>query len=101
MRKIQFLLGINESHNPVSVSTVSSWIKAVIPLSGIDVSLLKGHCTRLASTSTASLCGTSIQEILGESRLSSESTWQKFYKNPLVSMKNKFEDRTLCNNAFL
>ena len=52
--------------------------------SGIDLSLFKGHSKHSGSASRASLSGASIQEILGESRWSSESTWQKFYKKPLV-----------------
>ena len=59
-------------------------------LSGIDVSLFKGHSTRSESTSRASLSGANIQEILGKSRWSSEFTWQKLYKKPLVSIENNF-----------
>ena len=71
-------------------------------LSGIDVSLFKAHSTGSLSASRASLSGASIQEILGESRWSSESTWQKFYKIPLVSIEKNFQDRILCNrNASL
>ena len=70
--------------------------------SGIDVSLFKGHSTRSASASRASLSGESIQEILGESRWSNECTWQKFYKKPQVSIEKDFQDRILCNrNASL
>ena len=44
MKKDSFyLLGINKPHKHVSVSTVLRWIKDVMPLSGIDVSLFKGH----------------------------------------------------------
>ena len=39
-----------KSHKPVSVSTVSRWIKNVMPLSGINVSLFKGYSARSAST---------------------------------------------------
>ena len=74
-KKTQLLLGTNKPHKPVSFSAVSRWIKDVMSLSEIDVSLFKGHSTRSASTSRASLSATSIKEIFGESRLSSESTW--------------------------
>ena len=67
-KKTQLLLGINNPYKPVSVSTVSRWVKDIMLLSGIDVSLFKGHSTRSASLSRASLSGASIQEILGESR---------------------------------
>ena len=44
MKKDSFyLLGINKPHKPVSVSTVLRWIKDVMPLLGIDVSLSEGH----------------------------------------------------------
>ena len=102
-KKTQLLLGINKPHKPVSVSTASRWIKDVImSLLGTDVSLFKGHSIRSASTSKTSLSGASIQEILGESRWYNESTWQKFYKKPLVSIGKNFQDRILCNrNASL
>ena len=86
-KKTQLLLGINKPHKPVSVSTVSRWIKDVMSLSGIDVSLFKGHSTCSASTSTASLSGASIQEILGESRWSNEFTWQNLYKKLYYLLK--------------
>ena len=71
-------------------------------LSGIDVSLFKGHSTRSASTSRASLSGTSIQKILGESRWRSESTWKKVYKKALASIEKNFQARILYNrNASL
>ena len=101
-KKTQLLLGINKPYKPVSISSVSRWIKGVVSLSGVDVSLFKSHSTRSTSTSRASLSAASIQEILGESRCSNESTWQKFYKKPLVSNEKNFQDRILCNrNAWL
>ena len=89
-KKTQLLSGINKSHKIASVSTVSRWIKDVTSLSGIDVSLFKGHSTCSVPTSIASLSGSNIQEILGKSRWSSEFTWQKLYKKPLVSIENIF-----------
>ena len=56
-KKTQLELGINKSHKPVSGSTVLRWIKDAMSLSGIDVSLFKGHSKRSASTSKASLYG--------------------------------------------
>ena len=51
-----------------------------------------GHSTRSASTPRLRSSGTSIQEILGETRWFSESTWQKLYNKPLVSSKkNEFQ----------
>ena len=91
-KNTQLLLGINKPHKSFSVSTVPRWIKDVMSLSGIDVSLLKGYSTGSASTSRASLFGASIQEFLGKSRWSNESTWQKFYKKPLVYIeKNRIQ----------
>ena len=45
-KKTQLLLAINKSHKPVSVSTVSRWIKDIMSLSEMDVSWFKGHPTR-------------------------------------------------------
>ena len=63
-KKTQLLLGINKSHKPVSVSTVSRRIKDIMSLSEIDVSWFK--------------VTPHVQHLLRESRWSSESTWQKF-----------------------
>ena len=40
-KKTQLLLSINKPHKPISVSTVSRWIKDVMSLSGIHISLLR------------------------------------------------------------
>ena len=87
-KKTQLLLGINKPRKTTSVSTVSRWIKDLMSLSGIDVSLFKSQSTRSVSTSRASLSGANIQGIFGENRWSSEFTWQKLYKKPLVSIEN-------------
>ena len=96
-KRIQLLLGMNKPRKSVSVSTVSRWIKNVMPLSGIDLSLFKGLSTCSVSTSRARLSRASILEILGESRWFSESTWQKFYKKPSVSVEKNFQGRILYN----
>ena len=100
-KNTQLLLGINKPHNFVLVSTLSRLIKGAIYLSRIDESLFKGHSILSASTSRASLSRESIQEILGETRWSSESTWQRFHKKMLVSIEKNFHDRIHCNIASL
>ena len=51
-------------HKPVISSTISRWIRNLMQLSGIDVSIFKSHSTRAASTSAAVNVGVSPSMIL-------------------------------------
>ena len=46
-------------HNPVSVDTVSRWLKEFLRLSGNDTSIFTGHSIRTASASKAKQVGLS------------------------------------------
>ena len=49
--EIQVLLSYIQSHKQVVPSTISGWLKNVLKSSGINVSLLRAHSTRSATTS--------------------------------------------------
>ena len=51
-------------HRPIAYSTVSRWLKYVLKVVGIGVSIYKGHSTRSAAASAAKLKGVSTSDIL-------------------------------------
>ena len=72
----------------MSSSTVSRRIKEALKLTGIDVSILKGHSTRAVSSSKASKVGLSLADTSlypGRGSWSSRSTWQRFYNKQIMN----------------
>ena len=80
----QLLLSSIHPHKPVVSSIISGWLKTILMNSGVDVDTFKPHSTRSASTSKASLQGTSIEDILKRRFFSNKSTWQRFYNKSIV-----------------
>lgn len=77
-RRSQLLFTFIQTYVEVSSLTVSRWIKEALKLTGIDVSILKGHSTRAVSSSKASKAGLSLADISlypGRGSWSSSSTW--------------------------
>ena len=65
-------------------STISSWLKEALVLSGVTKILdFGGHSTRSVSTSKAEFSGLSVKEVLGRGSWSNESIWQKLYHKKL------------------
>ena len=60
----QLLLGTIRPYKEVVSSTISGWVKTMSKLAGVDVNIFKGHSTRAASTSKATVSGLSLCEIL-------------------------------------
>lgn len=81
-------------HRPVSVSTISKWIKDVLILAGIDVKQFSSHSTRAASVSAANKNGLPLQDIMSAAGWSSAGTFQKFY-NKVSNLQNKIADSVL------
>ena len=67
------------SFEAVSTSTVSRWLKSVLQLSGVDVSMFKAHSFRGAAASAAFSRGCSINEILSTGDWSSVRNFYKYY----------------------
>ena len=55
-------------------STISGWLKNILTKAGIDISTVKTHSTRSASTSKADLSDAPIEEILKRGCWSNKST---------------------------
>ena len=80
------LLSFVKPHHPVTVSSISRWIKTIINDAGIDITTFKAHSTRSASTSKAARIGLPTKEIMEQARWSKESTFTRFYNKPLIDM---------------
>ena len=76
-----FLTSI-KPHGPATRDTISKWIKTVLKLSGIDISVFAPHSVRAASTSAAKV---SLPTILRTACWSKENTFQRYYNKPLIS----------------
>ena len=60
----QLLLGTIRPYKEVVLSTVSGLVKTVLKLAGVDVNIVKGHSTRAAFTSKATVSALSLCETL-------------------------------------
>ena len=66
-------------HKEITTATLARWIKVVLKLSGIDITLFKAHSVRSASTSALYSKGANLNEILQMANWSNEKTFHKFY----------------------
>lgn len=95
----QLFIAFQKPHKPVSVATISRWLKTVLKLSGIDCSIFSGHSTRSASSSAAFAAGCPIDIIMTKAGWSSAETFAAHYQKPIlnVSMYNEFLLKTSLN----
>ena len=93
-------IGISKPHKNIGSQTISRWIKSMLKLSGIDVSIFSGHSTRSASTSKAYSIGIDLEIIINSAGWSERSrVFAKYYNKPIIdnnNMKN-FATRLLGN----
>lgn len=75
----QLFLGTVKPHKPVAPCTIARWLKEVLKMSGIDVSVFTAHSTRGASSSAAADSGITTGDILKTADWSTESVFRKFY----------------------
>jgi len=84
-------------HGKASKDTIARWIKTVLSLSGIDISVFKAHSIRSASTSAASELGVPITDILSTAGWSSDCTFARHY-NKVVTGPQNMGDALLSAN---
>lgn len=85
LKLTQLLISHVKPFRPVVPSTISRWLRDIMSLAGIDTSIFKGHSTRSASTSAATLAGVSVADILKAADWSSANTFTAFYNRPSTS----------------
>jgi hypothetical protein len=67
-------------HKAVTKSTISRWIKTVLTMAGLDMTIFNPHSTQAASTSHANGACISVDTIMQTAGWRQESTFCKFYK---------------------
>lgn len=94
LRKSSMLFMSYMTHQTVTTSTLSRWLKTVLCLSGIDTSVFKAHSVRGASTSSAFMAGCSIQNIQRTANWSNAKTFHMYY-NKVVDSNIDFASAVL------
>lgn len=98
-RKSSKLLVSFKTFQQVTSSSIARWLKRVLELSGIDISVFQAHSFRGASCSTAYLSGVTMKDILSTANWSSASTFHRFY-NRNIQDRSKLEyDETLLDEC--
>ena len=72
------------SYKEVSTSTIARWLKDVLVMSGVDVSIFKPHSFRSAAVSAAVKGNCSINNILKTAGWNTNSNYYKFYYRNIV-----------------
>lgn len=84
------------NYRKVTTCTLARWLKTVLSLAGIDISIFKAHSYRGASTTAAFNAGCSMKDILSVANWSSAKTFYKFYFKETFS-GNHFANCVLRN----
>lgn len=92
LRKSRSVLVSYCSYNSVTSSTIARWLKEVLELSGVDVSVFKAHSFRGAAVSAAFNRGCSVSEILKTADWTSVKNFKKYYLREVVSSDKSFAD---------
>lgn len=79
----RLILSYIKPYRRVASTTISRWMKCVMNLSGIDISVYKPHSTRGASTSRAKQSGVPMTEILKVAGWNNDQTFAKYYDKPI------------------
>jgi hypothetical protein len=93
-REGQLFLSLVGAHKPVSVCTISRWMKDFLSTAGIDTEVFKAHSSRGATTSKAARSGLAIESIVQKANWSNVRTFQRFYHKE-VANTDKFAERVL------
>jgi len=80
----KLFVSLTRDHKPVTVQTISRWIKTVLSKSGVDTSVFKGHSTRHASSSSALKQGIAVDIIRARAGWTPDSNvFARFYNRPV------------------
>ena len=88
VRKSNSLFVSYVNYNKVTTCTLARWLKTVLHLAGIDISIFKAHSFRGASTTAAFNAGCSLKDILSTANWTSARTFYKFYFKETVNDKS-------------
>ncbi|KAM4807601.1 integrase/recombinase xerD homolog [Rhinophrynus dorsalis] len=85
----QLLISFRKPHLPVSSATLARWVRWIMQLSGIDISLFGAHSSRGAMASKALQVGGRLEDVLRAADWSRESTFRDFYFKPVVHVASQ------------
>ena len=69
------------------MQTLARWIRTILQLAGIDLSIYKPHSTRHAAATAAFNANLPLNEILSKAGWSNARTFERFYYKPIVQSK--------------
>ena len=95
VRKTSRLFVSYVTYNGVTTSTLARWIKSVLCMAGIDVSVFKAHSVRGAVTSAAFASGCSLKDILSTANWTNAKTFKKFYNKEIEVTNVDFSSAVL------
>ena len=81
----QLFLSDARPFSPVLLDSISRWFKRVEQQAGIDITKVKPHSTRAASTSDAKRNAVPLENILTAAGWQSDCVFAKYYNKPLES----------------
>ncbi|KAM4705063.1 LOW QUALITY PROTEIN: uncharacterized protein WCC33_009911 [Rhinophrynus dorsalis] len=79
----QLLISFRKPFSPVSSATLARWVRWIMLLAGVDISLFGAHSSRSAMASMAFQLGGRLDDILRAADWSRESTFRDFYCKPI------------------
>ncbi|KAM4770877.1 LOW QUALITY PROTEIN: uncharacterized protein WCC33_002647 [Rhinophrynus dorsalis] len=85
----QLLISFRRPFLPVSAATLARWVRWIMQLAGVDVSLFGAHSSRGAMASMALQVGSRLEDILRAADWSRESTFREFYCKPITHVSNQ------------
>ena len=91
----QLLLSYVKLFKPVTVDTISRWLKLVLVQAGIDTTLFRAQSTPCAAVSKAKVNGLHTDDILKTADWSSECTFAKFYNKSITTKVKSFSSAVL------
>lgn len=76
-------LTISKPYHKASKATMARWVKLLLQLAGIDITLYGPHSVRAASSSAAKKGGASMQTVMDTAGWSKSSTFARYYDKPV------------------
>ncbi len=83
---VKLFISHKEPHCPVTVSTISWWVKETLKLAGINTEIFSSHSTTSAAVSKAKSLGLSMSDINRAAGWSNSRTFALHYNEPIADI---------------
>ena len=84
-RKSKNLLLSYYKHEPIETQTIIRYVRLILKAAGINTKIFTGHSTRHASSTSKSLKGLSLNDIVKKEGWKSSSSFRRFYNLSVIS----------------